>query len=109
MKMLMLIVDESKKEELEVFLNHSGVRGYTEVAHAAGMGISGLRLGSSAFPKTSALVFTILSEEALVRAPGRCRTILRHLRRRAPHDRLGRRSPALKRCLIEAAGHCAGR
>jgi len=65
MKILMLIVDESKKEELEVFLNHSGVRGYTEVAHTAGMGTSGPRLGSSAFPKTSALVFTILSEEAL--------------------------------------------
>jgi len=65
MKMLMLIVDESKKEELEVFLNHSGVQGYTEVAHAAGMGTSGLRLGSSAFPKTSALIFTILTEEAL--------------------------------------------
>jgi hypothetical protein len=65
MKMLMIIVDESKKEELEVFLNHSGVRGYTEVAHAAGMGASGLRLGSRAFPKTSALVFTMLSEEAL--------------------------------------------
>ena len=65
MKMLMIIVDESKKEELEVFLNHSGVRGYTEVAHAAAMGTSGPRLGSSAFPKTSALVFTVLNEEAL--------------------------------------------
>lgn len=65
MKMLMIVVDESKKEELEVFLNRSGVHGYTEVAHAAGMGTSGLRLGSSAFPKTSALVFTMLSEEAV--------------------------------------------
>jgi len=65
MKMLMLIVDESKKEELEVFLNRSGVQGYSEVAHAAGMGTSGLRLGSSAFPKTSALIFTILTAEAL--------------------------------------------
>jgi len=65
MKMLMIIVDESKKEELEVFLNHSGVDGYTEVAHAAGMGTSGLRLGSSAFPKTSALIFTMLTAEAL--------------------------------------------
>ena len=65
MKMLMIIVDESKKEELEVFLNRTGVDGYTEVSHAAGLGSSGLRLGSSAFPKTSAVVFTILSENAL--------------------------------------------
>ena len=65
MKMLMIIVDESKKEELEVFLNRTGVDGYTEVSHAAGLGSSGLRLGSSAFPKTSAVVFTMLSEKAL--------------------------------------------
>jgi hypothetical protein len=67
MKMLMVIVDESKKEELEVFLERSGVRGYTEVTHTAGMGSSGPRLGSSAFPRTSALVFTLLSEEALAK------------------------------------------
>ena len=67
MKMLMLIVDESKKEELEVFLERAGVGGYTEVTHAAGMGTTGPRLGSSAFPKTSAMVFTLLSEEALAK------------------------------------------
>ena len=65
MKMVMVIVDESKKEELEVFLNHSGVQGYTEVSHAAGMGSTGPRLGSSAFPQTSAVVFSVLTEEAL--------------------------------------------
>lgn len=67
MKMLMIIIDESKKEELEVFLNHSGVEGYTELSHAAGMGSSGPRLGSRAFPKTSAVIFTMLSEEAVAR------------------------------------------
>lgn len=65
MKMVMIVVDESKKEELEVFLDRSGVQGYTEVSHAAGLGSSGLRLGSSAFPKTSAIVFSMLSAEAL--------------------------------------------
>lgn len=65
MKMLMIIVDEAKREELEVFLNRSGVLGYTEISHAAGLGSSGPRLGSRAFPKTSAVVFTLLSEESL--------------------------------------------
>ena len=64
MKMLMIIVDESKREELEVFLGHSGVEGYTEISQAAGMGTTGPRLGSRAFPKTSAVLFTILEEEA---------------------------------------------
>ncbi len=67
MKMLMIIVDESKKEELEVFLNRSGVAGYTELSRAAGMGSSGPRLGSRAFPRTSAVVFSVLEEMALER------------------------------------------
>ena len=67
MKMVMIIVDESKKEELEVFLDRSGVQGYTEVSQAAGLGSSGLRLGSSAFPKTSAVVFSMLTETALTK------------------------------------------
>ena len=65
MKMLMTIIDQSKREELEVFLNRSGVVGYTEISQAAGMGLTGPRLGSSAFPKTSAVVFTILDDDAL--------------------------------------------
>ncbi len=67
MKMLMIIIDEAKKEELEVFLNRSGVQGYTEISHAAGMGSSGPRLGSRAFPRTSAVVFTVLDQGALER------------------------------------------
>jgi hypothetical protein len=65
MKMLMIIIDQSKREELEVFLNRSGVVGYTEISQAAGMGLTGPRLGSSAFPKSSAVIFTILDGEAL--------------------------------------------
>jgi hypothetical protein len=70
MKLLMLIVDEAKKEELEVFLNRAGVLGYTEVPRAVGVGSTGLRLGSRAFPKTSAIIFTVIqaeSADALVR------------------------------------------
>lgn len=65
MKMLMIIVDESKKEELEVVLGEAGVVGYTELSRASGKGVTGPRLGSRAFPRTSAIVFTVLSGEAL--------------------------------------------
>ena len=65
MKLLMLIVDEEKKEQLEVLLNRFGVVGYTELPSATGSGTSGLRLGSRAFPKTSAVIFTVLSNEVL--------------------------------------------
>ncbi len=65
MKLLMLIVDEAKKEELEVFLNRAGVVGYTEIPHAVGVGTTGPRLGSRAFPRTSAVIFTVIKAEAL--------------------------------------------
>jgi hypothetical protein len=65
MKLLMLIVDEAKKEELEVFLNRAGVVGYTEIPHALGVGSTGPRLGSRAFPRTSAVIFTVIEAEAL--------------------------------------------
>ncbi len=65
MKLLMLIVDEARKEELEVFLNRAGVVGYTEIPHAIGFGSTGPRLGSRAFPKTSAVIFTVIQAEAL--------------------------------------------
>lgn len=67
MKMLMIIIDEAKKEELEVFLKHSGIQGYTELSPAAGMGATGPRLGSRAFPETSAVVFTLVNQEAVER------------------------------------------
>lgn len=65
MKLLMLIVDESRKEELEVFLNRAGVVGYTEIPHAFGVGTTGPRLGSRAFPKTSAVIFTVVEAAAV--------------------------------------------
>jgi len=67
MKMVMIVIDEQQKEELEVFLERLGVSGYTEIQRVSGMGLSGPRLGSGAFPRTSAVVFTFLSAEALVR------------------------------------------
>ena len=65
MKLVVMIVDESKKEELEVVLRRSGVAGYTELPGAVGVGATGPRLGSRAFPKTSAVIFSVLSEPAL--------------------------------------------
>lgn len=62
MKLLMALIDEGCKEELEIILTRAGVTGYTEIPHAVGMGTSGPRLGSAAFPKTSAVVLTFLED-----------------------------------------------
>ena len=63
MRMLMLVVDDGKKEELEVLLRKSGVSGWTEISGASGMGTTGPRLGSAVFPKTSAVLFTVVDDE----------------------------------------------
>ncbi len=65
MKMLMLIVNDQRKEELEILLQKSGVLGYTEIPGARGAGITGPRMGSAAFPRTSAVLFTLVDEETL--------------------------------------------
>mgnify|MGYP003701350959 CR=1 FL=1 len=88
MKLLMFIVDEEKKEELEVLLNRAGVTGYTEMPHAVGTGRSGPRLGSRAFPKTSALIFTVLELVGLAPAAA----LSRHWERQAD------------RCSLELTG-----
>ena len=65
MKLLMMIVDETHKEQLEILLQRAGVEGYTEIPHAFGLGTTGQRLGSRAYPKTSAIIFTLVEEERL--------------------------------------------
>lgn len=67
MKLLVIIVDDSHKEEVEAFLHSSGVSGYTEIPHALGVGTTGPRMGSRAFPKTSALILSLIEEDALKR------------------------------------------
>ena len=71
MRMLMIIVESSHREKLEAALAEHRVHGFTEIPTAYGMGQSGLRLGSRAFPHTSSIVFTVIEEdevEPLVRA-----------------------------------------
>lgn len=65
MKMVLMVVDGARREELEVALEEAGVSGYTEIPHAAGLGTSGPRLGSRAFPRTSAVIFTFIPDQAL--------------------------------------------
>ncbi len=69
LRMMMVIVDSSAREELEVLLRKAGAPGFTELAPATGWGETGFHLGSGAFPKTSTVLFSILeaSSEERVR------------------------------------------
>ena len=63
MKLLMIIVDSSCREELEVLLQRNEVTGYTELAGAHGVGETGIRMGSGAHPATSSVFFTVVEED----------------------------------------------
>lgn len=67
MKLLLVVVEGSHKEEIETLLQQAGASGYTEIPNALGVGMTGPRLGSRAFPKTSAVIFSALEDDALAR------------------------------------------
>ncbi|MBI2838716.1 MAG: hypothetical protein HYX75_10395 [Acidobacteria bacterium] len=63
MQMLMIIVESEYKEKVEAALTDRRVLGYTEIPTVYGMGQTGLRLGSRAFPQTSSIIFTIVEKD----------------------------------------------
>ena len=62
MKLLMIIVDSECREELEVLLRRQGIHGYTEIPNTHGVGVSGVRMGSRAHPRTSSIFFTVVED-----------------------------------------------
>jgi hypothetical protein len=65
MKMLMAIVDNRRKEEFELVLQKEGVQGWTEIPHVRGMGSTGPRLESAAYPDSSAIIQVLVEDERL--------------------------------------------
>lgn len=63
-RMMVIVVDADVRGEVEVLLRKAGAHGYTELGPAVGWGDTGPRLGSGAFPGTSAVLFTVLDAEA---------------------------------------------
>jgi len=66
MKLLMIIVDSECREELEVLFKHHGVTGYSEIPNAHGVGMTGIRMGSGAYPKTSSIFFTVVEPDLVM-------------------------------------------
>lgn len=64
-KLLMIILSSEHAEQLEVLLQRNRVEGYTMIPGAHGVGRSGARMGSGAYPKTSTLFFTVLPADAI--------------------------------------------
>ncbi len=63
MKILMIIVRSERREELEIFLNKEGIRGFTEIPDVFGRGTTGARMGSAVHPETSSIILAIVESE----------------------------------------------
>jgi hypothetical protein len=63
MRLLMIIVESRYKEKVAAALLEKKIAGYTEIPTVYGMGETGLRLGSRAFPQSSSILFTVVEEE----------------------------------------------
>jgi len=65
MKLLMIILDQSVRDEVEAVLDRRGVRGYTEIPMALGEGLTGKKLSSRLHPGANTIVFTVIPAEQL--------------------------------------------
>jgi hypothetical protein len=82
--MLMIIVESSHRDQVEAALSQHQVVGYTEIPTVFGVGSSGIRLGSSAFPESSSIIFSVVEDgqadkllEAVDRSCADCRRAMR--------------------------------
>lgn len=64
LRMMLIVVDSTARDEVEVLLRKAGAPGFTELAAAAGLGATGFRLGSGAYPATSTVLMTVVDAEA---------------------------------------------
>jgi len=63
MKMVMIVVERSHREKLEAALTGLHLAGYTEIPTVYGLGASGPRFGSGAFPESSSLILTVVEDD----------------------------------------------
>lgn len=65
MKMVLMIVDASQAEDVKEMLRNCDVPGYSEIPNVLGMGTTGQKLGSRAFPGSSTLFMVALEQHCV--------------------------------------------
>ena len=65
MKMVLMIVDAGHAENIKHLLQDCDVPGYSELPNVLGMGTTGKKLGSRAFPGSSTLFMVALEEHCV--------------------------------------------
>jgi hypothetical protein len=63
MKMLMIICSEERQADVRALIDRHDVHAFSEIRDVLGAGRKGKHLGTHTWPGTSALIFTVVSEE----------------------------------------------
>ena len=58
----MIIVESTHRDQVEAALTAHQVAGLTEIPTVYGLGTTGPRLGSRAFPQTSSIILTVVED-----------------------------------------------
>jgi nitrogen regulatory protein PII len=65
MKMVLMIVDAGQAEDVKDMLRNCDVPGYSEIPNVLGMGTTGKKLGSRAFPGSSTLFMVAIEQHCV--------------------------------------------
>jgi hypothetical protein len=65
MKMALMIVDAAQADDVKEMLRNCDVPGYSEIPNVLGMGTTGHKLGSRAFPGSSTLFMVALEQHCV--------------------------------------------
>lgn len=79
MKMIMVVCPEKRREDIRGLINKSEVHAYTEMDDVTGVGETGKKLGTHAWPEKSLIIFTVVSDDkkdALMKALKDCEKTL---------------------------------
>lgn len=66
MKMIMIVCPEKRREDIRSLIDKLDVHAYTELDDVTGVGETGKRLGTHAWPEKSVIVFTVVPDEEKV-------------------------------------------
>lgn len=64
MKLILIFVDSDHAADVEDALDRHGIVGYSEIPQVLGKGVTGRKLGTRAFPGSSALYFAAVEPDA---------------------------------------------
>jgi hypothetical protein len=66
MKMLLIICQETRQDELRSLITRHGVHAYSEVNNVLGEGKTGKKMGTQIWPEESILIFTVVEKDKAV-------------------------------------------